>query len=54
MQARRAKVIADHCHIRGWTLHAVKYWWTRRGWDVYVDGEEALAEIVAYIIERQG
>jgi REP element-mobilizing transposase RayT len=31
-----------------------KKWWTERGWDEYIDTEEALAKVVAYIIEGQG
>ena len=28
-------------------------WWSERGWDVYLDDEEALAVVVDYINERQ-
>jgi REP element-mobilizing transposase RayT len=92
-------VIADHCGIRRWTLHAVNCrsnhvhvvvtapgraievpreqfkawctrrlkdcertgarprpredWWTERGWDVYIDDEDELAEVMAYVLENQ-
>jgi len=86
-------VIAEHCRIKNWTLHAVNcrsnhvhvavsadevpitrpreqfkmwgsrrlqgtmpdrvYWWTRRGWDVYVDDNQHLAAVVRYIVEGQ-
>ena len=29
-------------------------WWSERGWDEYLDDEDALAEVVAYVVERQG
>jgi len=92
------KTIADHCAIRGWTLHAVncrsnhvhvvvtaagtsievpreqfkawctrklkeaerittrtlhvrECWWTRRGWDLYIDGD--LFDVVAYVRDGQ-
>jgi REP element-mobilizing transposase RayT len=90
--------IADHCRVRGWTLHAAscrsnhvhvavtaprrpievpreqfkswstrrlrerermwdavvrEHWWTDRGWDEYVDDDEALAAIIAYVREGQ-
>ena len=94
------KTIADHCAIRGWTLHAVncrsnhvhvvvtapgraieipreqfkawctrklkekeqvqrsalvrENWWTERGWDVYIDDEEHLQQVIAYVMEGQG
>ena len=28
-------------------------WWSERGWDVYLDDEEALALVVDYVNERQ-
>jgi REP element-mobilizing transposase RayT len=28
--------------------------WTERGWDEYIDGEEALAIVIAYVREGQG
>ncbi len=28
-------------------------WWTDRGWDEYLDDDDALAEVIAYICERQ-
>jgi REP element-mobilizing transposase RayT len=28
-------------------------WWTRRGWDDYVDNEEELAMVIAYVLEGQ-
>ena len=28
-------------------------WWTERGWDVYIDNEEELAAVVAYVLEGQ-
>ena len=28
-------------------------WWSERGWDVYLDDEEALAVVVDYVNERQ-
>lgn len=29
------------------------HWWTRRGWDLFVDDERQLSEIVRYIVEGQ-
>jgi REP element-mobilizing transposase RayT len=29
-------------------------WWTQRGWDEYVDDEDALAATVTYVAEGQG
>ncbi len=29
-------------------------WWTERGWDEYVDDEEALADVIAYVLGGQG
>ena len=28
-------------------------WWSERGWDVYLDDEEALAVVMGYVNERQ-
>jgi hypothetical protein len=28
-------------------------WWTERGWDVYIDDDEELAAVVAYVLEGQ-
>ena len=94
------RTVADHCAVRGWTLHGVncrtnhvhvavtapnrsielpheqfkawctrklesqgrttdpgaparENWWTDRGWDEYLDDEPSLAEVIAYISERQ-
>jgi len=30
------------------------HWWTERGWDEYIDDEEVLAIVVAYVLEGQG
>ncbi len=30
-----------------------KTWWTQRGWDVYIDDEDHLQEVIAYVLERQ-
>ena len=29
-------------------------WWTVRGWDVYIDDEEHLQQVIAYVMEGQG
>jgi REP element-mobilizing transposase RayT len=96
------KVVADHCAIRRWVLHAVncrtnhvhvvvtapvplievpreqfkawctrrlkelqrsrqtgkqpavrEKWWTERGWDVYIDEEDELAEVMFYVLQAQ-
>jgi REP element-mobilizing transposase RayT len=31
-----------------------EHWWTERGWDEYIDDEEVLAIVVAYVREGQG
>src|SRR5262249_40105199 len=31
-----------------------EHWWTERGWDEYIDDEEALANVVAYVRDGQG
>lgn len=87
-------IVAEHCAIRKWLLHAVncrsnhvhvvvtapgrsieqpreqfkawctrrlnelagasrEHWWTGRGWDEYIDGDAALAEVIEYVLERQ-
>jgi len=28
-------------------------WWTERGWDEYIDDEDSLAEVMAYVLEGQ-
>jgi REP element-mobilizing transposase RayT len=28
-------------------------WWTQRGWDLYIDDDSHLAEVIAYVVERQ-
>lgn len=28
-------------------------WWTERGWDVYLDGEDHLAAVMQYVLEGQ-
>ncbi len=28
-------------------------WWTERGWDEWIDDEPSLAEVIAYVLERQ-
>jgi hypothetical protein len=28
-------------------------WWTRRGWDVWIDGDEHLAAVIRYVNEGQ-
>jgi REP element-mobilizing transposase RayT len=33
---------------------ARKNWWTQRGWDIYIDDEEHLQEVISYVLERQG
>ena len=30
-----------------------KHWWTDRGWDEYIDDEDALAAVIAYVREGQ-
>jgi REP element-mobilizing transposase RayT len=39
---------------RLWTLAVRANWWTERGWDEWIDDEDALADIIAYVLERQG
>jgi REP element-mobilizing transposase RayT len=29
-------------------------WWTGRGWDEYIDDEDALAAVIAYVLDGQG
>jgi REP element-mobilizing transposase RayT len=29
-------------------------WWTERGWDEYIDDEDALADVNIYVLEGQG
>ncbi|MBY0457988.1 MAG: transposase [Gemmataceae bacterium] len=29
-------------------------WWTERGWDEYIDDEESLARVIAYVLDGQG
>lgn len=29
-------------------------WWTERGWDEYIDDEDALADVIAYVRDGQG
>jgi REP element-mobilizing transposase RayT len=29
-------------------------WWTERGWDEFIDDEDALADVIAYVLEGQG
>ena len=29
-------------------------WWTERGWDEYIDDEDALADVNIYVLESQG
>ena len=31
-----------------------EHWFTERGWDEYIDDEEALANVIAYVYEGQG
>lgn len=31
-----------------------EHWWTERGWDEYIDDEETLAIVIAYVLEGQG
>jgi hypothetical protein len=28
-------------------------WWTERGWDEYIDDEDSLAEVIAYVRDGQ-
>jgi REP element-mobilizing transposase RayT len=37
--------------VRGSSLR--ENWWTERGWDEYIDNERELADVVAYVCERQ-
>jgi REP element-mobilizing transposase RayT len=30
-----------------------KEWWTQRGWDVYIDNEDDLHEVIRYVVEGQ-
>lgn len=30
-----------------------KNWWTRRGWDVYIDNEIQLQQVISYVLEGQ-
>lgn len=29
-------------------------WWTERGWDEYIDHEDSLANVIAYVLDGQG
>jgi REP element-mobilizing transposase RayT len=31
-----------------------EHWWTERGWDEYIDDEDALAAVNAYVLDGQG
>jgi hypothetical protein len=41
-------------HDRSRTSSMREHWWTERGWDEYIDSEEALGDVVFYVVDGQG
>jgi REP element-mobilizing transposase RayT len=41
-------------HGRSRTSVMREHWWTERGWDEYIDTDEALADVVLYVVDGQG
>jgi len=41
-------------HERSRSLSPREEWWTERGWDEFIDTDEALADVVFYVVDGQG
>jgi hypothetical protein len=41
-------------HEQSRTSNPRERWWTERGWDEYIDTDEALADVVFYVVDGQG